>query len=136
MTATQDDRRAMLARAFDDLGRGDATALRDMAAPHVSWWLPLGGSEHRGITAAADALLGALAGKDAVTETVVLGANTRSAVVEQLARDGKGNTTPVTSVLTLRDGVLVAGRTYLDVAAWRDENTDAGTDTVMDSRHG
>ena len=42
----------------------------------------------------------------------------------------------MTSVLTLRDGVLVAGRTYLDVAAWRDENTDAGTDTVMDSRHG
>jgi len=136
MTGTPDDRRALLARAFDDLGHGDATTLRDISAPNVSWWLPLGGSEHRGITDVADALLSALAGKGAVTETVLLGADSRSAVVEQLGRDRRGSSTPVTSVLTLRDGVIAAGRTYLDVAAWLGENAGARTDTVTDARHG
>ena len=136
MIGTHDHQRALLARAFDDLGHGDAAALRGICAPDASWWLPLEGPEPRGISEVADALVSLLAGKEAATQAVVLGADSRSAVVEQLVRNPKGASTPVTSVLTLHDGVLTAGRTYLDVAAWRGDNTDAGTGTISEAGRG
>ncbi|GAB3878988.1 nuclear transport factor 2 family protein [Terrabacter terrigena] len=136
MTSTHDHQRALLARAFEELVHGDAAALGDISAPDVSWWLPLGGPEHCGISNVVQALDRALAGKEVATQTVVLGADSRSAVVEQLVRVAKGVSTPVTSVLTLRHGLVAAGRTYLDVAAWQGENTDAGSATVMDPRRG
>lgn len=118
MTRIHEKQRELLARIFDDLGRGSGTSLRDASAPDVSWWLPLGTTEHRGISDVEKALASTLGGKDAELQSVVLGADARSAVVEQVLRTARGATTPATSVLTLRDGVVVSGRTYLDVAVW------------------
>ena len=119
MTSRHEHQRELLARIFDDLGRGSGASLRDASAPDVSWWLPLGTTEHRGISDVENALVSTLGGKDAELQSVVLGADAGSAVVEQVLRVREGVTTPATSVLTLRGGVVVLGRTYLDVAAWR-----------------
>lgn len=118
MASSHEDQRALLARAFDDLGRGDGSSLRDISAPDVRWWLPLGDTEHQDIAAVEGALVRTLGGKAGVLQSVVLSADARSAVVEQVLQIGEGATTPATSVLTLREGMVVEGRTYLDTAAW------------------
>jgi ketosteroid isomerase-like protein len=125
MPSSHEHQRERLARLFEDLDQGIGTSLRDASAPDVSWWLPLGGAEHRGVAEVEDALLSALTGRAAELQSVILGADGSSAVVEQLLRGADGATTPATSVVTLRDGVVVAGRTYLDVAAWRDAGRGA-----------
>jgi hypothetical protein len=119
MTGSHHHQRELIARIFEDLGRGDGASLRHACAPDVSWWLPLGSSGYRGISDVEGALVSTLGGKEAELQSVVLGAACSSAVVEQLLQGTDGATTPATSVLTLRDGVVVSGRTYLDVAAWR-----------------
>jgi ketosteroid isomerase-like protein len=118
MASSHEHRREVLARIFEDLGRGSGTSLRDAAAVDVSWWLPLGPTEHRGIADVERVLVSTLSGRAAELQSLALGANGTSAVVEQLVRVTGGGTTPATSVVTLRDGLVVSGRTYLDVAAW------------------
>jgi ketosteroid isomerase-like protein len=119
MPSSHEHQRERLARVFDDLGRGDGTSLRHACAPDVSWWLPLEDTENRGISDVEKALVSALGGKEAELQSVILNVDAGSAVVEQLLRGTEGASTPATSVLTLRDGVVITGRTYLDVAAWR-----------------
>ena len=118
MPHSQEHQRELIVRIFEELGRGTGTSLRDASTADISWWLPLGTTEHRGVTDVERALVTTLAGRQAQLQCVVLGADARSAVVEQLLGCADGGTTPATSVLTLRDGAVVEGRTYLDVAAW------------------
>jgi ketosteroid isomerase-like protein len=125
MPSSHEQQRERLARLFEDLGQGSGTSLRDVSAPDVSWWLPLRAAEHRGVADVEVALLSALTGRVAELQSVILGADGSCAVVEQLLRGADGTTTPATSVVTLRDGVVVAGRTYLDVAAWSDAGLEA-----------
>lgn len=52
-----------------------------------------------------------------------------TAVVEQMVHAPTSQAmTPVTSVLQLRDGAIVAGRTYADVAAWHRNGENAAPD--------
>jgi ketosteroid isomerase-like protein len=118
MAGSHEQQRERLARVFDDLARGNGSSLRDASAPDLSWWLPLGRTEHRGIAEVEETLVRTLAGHAATLQSVVLGADGGSAVVEQVLQVGEGSRTPATSVLTLRDGMVQQGRTYLDVAAW------------------
>lgn len=125
MPNSQEHQRQLIGRVFEELGRGTGTSLRDAVISDISWWLPLGTREHRGVADVEQALITAFAGRDAELHTVILGADGSSAVVEQLLRSADGATTPATSVLTLGDGGIVAGRTYLDVAAWGGEDVAA-----------
>jgi ketosteroid isomerase-like protein len=119
MMGNHEHRRELLARIFRDLGRGRGASFRDGAATDVSWWLPLGTTaEHQGISQVESLLVGTLGNRRAQLQSVILSANGVSAVVEQVLSVAEGATTPATSVLGLRDGVIVSGRTYLDVADW------------------
>lgn len=118
MASSHEDQRALITRVFDDLGRGTGSSLRDLSAPDVRWWLPLGDAEHHDIAAVEEALVRTLGGKASLLQSVILSADAGSAVVEQMLQVGEGATTPATSVLTLREGIVVEGRTYLDTAAW------------------
>ena len=124
MSSSHDHRRDLVGRVFEDLGRGDGSSLRAASAADVSWWLPLGDAEHRGLDDVESVLLTTLGHRDAVLQSVIVGEDGGSAVVEQLLTTADGST-PATSVLTLRDEVVVAGRTYLDVAAWQGHELEA-----------
>lgn len=125
MPSSHEHQRELLVRIFEDLGRGSGRSLRAASAPDLSWWLPLGATEHRGVEDVERVLLATLSGRNAELQSVILGADEGSAVIEHfLACDG-GGTTPATSVLTLSDGTVVAGRTYLDVAAWDGTGVEA-----------
>ena len=125
MTSSHEHQRELLVRIFEDLGQGTGRSLRAASASDVTWWLPLRATEHRGVDAVEAVLVATLAGRNAELQSVILGEDGRSAVVEQLLACDGGGTTPATSVLTLSDGTVAAGRTYLDVAAWDGTGAEA-----------
>jgi hypothetical protein len=117
MTHDHEHRHEALAHLFDDLVKGSGEALRAASAPGLTWWLPVTPSEYHGVAEAERALLRMFAGTSAELQSVILGGDGRSAVVEHLLHPKDGGTTPATSVLTLEEDLVIAGRTYLDVAA-------------------
>jgi hypothetical protein len=118
MSDGHDHRREVLAHLFAQLTAGSGAGLRAACAPEVSWWLPLDGSEHRGVADVEGALLHTFADRGAELQSMILSADGSSAVLEHLLHLAAGHTTPATSVLTLSQDRVVEGRTYLDVAAW------------------
>ena len=118
MSHDHEHRREVLAHLFADLATGSGATLRAACASDVTWWLPLRTGEHQGVADVEGALLATFAEKAPELQSVVLAADGGSAVIEHLLHPEAGGTTPATSVLTFRDDRVVAGRTYLDVAAW------------------
>jgi ketosteroid isomerase-like protein len=118
MSESQRPERTTVLRLFEQLARGNPHPLRAACSPEVSWWLPLGAQADReGVAEVERTLLDCLSAGGTVTESVIVAEDGTTAVVEQLVRRA-GASTPATSVVTLRDGVVIAGRTYVDVAAW------------------
>jgi ketosteroid isomerase-like protein len=118
MPQPPEHRREVLAHLFADLATGSGATLRAACAPDVTWWLPTGAGERQGVADVEGALLATFAQNGAELQSVVLGADGRTAVLEHLLHPEGGGPTPATSVLTLSEDRVVAGRTYLDVAAW------------------
>jgi ketosteroid isomerase-like protein len=126
MTEAHVRHRRVVRRVFEELAHGNTAPLREACADDVTWWLPLGPrAEHRGATAVEQVLRDRLGRPGSVTGAVIVDEDGGPAVVEQLLQVG-GRATPATSVVTVRDGVIVAGRTYVDVEAWDEQGTGPG----------
>jgi ketosteroid isomerase-like protein len=109
--------RTLIADVFVDLANGRAGALAQACWPDVQWWLPADPGWIAGPSAVDAALRSVLAGGTHIDSVVVSEAGTL-AVVEQSVRLASGaDTTPVTSVVRLRDERIISGLTYLDLAA-------------------
>lgn len=124
MNEVQASTRSEVMRLFGDLARGHGSPFRESCSSDVTWWLPLGpDSEHRGPADVERALIACLGAGDVVLESVVVAEDGSTAVVEQLIGRLGAAPTPATSLIALTGGVVTAGRTYVDLAAWegRDE---------------
>ena len=125
MNESQTSTRDKVTRLFGDLARGLGGPFQESTSPKVTWWLPLDpNNEHRGPADVERALIACLGAGDVTLESVVVAEDGSTAVVEQrIARRGAAATT-ATSLISLTDGVITAGRTYVDLAA--SEGRDEG----------
>jgi ketosteroid isomerase-like protein len=97
---------------------GDDESLSSACTPDVRWWTPLADGPTSGPTDAGAALrqvLGPLPQPVTVTAVVPSDDGSRCVVEMRSAVAQHGPPAFVTSVLTLRDGRIAAGRTYSDL---------------------
>ncbi|MFS2293467.1 MAG: nuclear transport factor 2 family protein [Actinomadura sp.] len=128
MKTMQTAARDLARTLFDDLAAGRTGTVARACSPDVTWWIPLDGADHAGAAAVERALLacvGAEAGR-VTLESLIASEDGSTVVVEQSVAREEGVATPATSVLSLEDGRVIAGRTYIDVADWDAAARDGG----------
>ena len=95
---------------------GDHAAVRGVCLPGVRWWSPLDDtSQGADVCTVLDGVLATVHGRIDVAALLVSDDGSRS-VVEMRTDAANGRPSSfVTSVLTLSDGRVAAGRTYVDL---------------------
>lgn len=121
--ATEDQRRrsrAAVGALLQALTAGHAADAVSACTGDAVWWLPSGADHDVPVREAVGQLLALVGPERSAEEPLIITSDDGElAVVEQVVQAPlTAAATTVTSVLQLRDGVVFAGRTYADVAAW------------------
>ena len=99
---------------------GDYDAVSERCTPDVRWWTPLSGEPVKGLAdtlVELERVLGPVRNPIDVTAVVLDENGTRCVVEMRTAVDGEETPSLITSVVTMRDGRVSAGRTYLATRA-------------------